>query len=82
MKSQQKFKKQKEIHFNLNNADLELSQKQNISEFLANYMENFDLTELSRTALHKIHIETKHGLRPVRSPFYRISPHESREIDR
>lgn len=79
-----KIQKQKEIYFNLNNADLEPNQKQNISEFLANYRENFalDLTELGRTALHKIHIETKHGLRPVRSPFYSISPHESREIDR
>lgn len=76
--------KQKEIHFNLDNADLEPKQKQILLEFLANHRENFalDLTELGRTDLHKHHIETKPGSRPVRLPFYRTSPHASREIDR
>lgn len=32
--------------------------------------------------MHKHHIETKPGSRPVRLPFYRTSPLASREIDR
>lgn len=76
--------KTNEIQFNLNNSDLDSAKKQILLEFLAKHRENFavDLTELGKTGIHQHHIETKPGSRSVRIPFYRTSPHASREIDR
>lgn len=77
-------KNQTQIQFNLDQADLDTSQKQKLLTFLNQHRDNFanDLTELGKTGLHKHHIEIQHGSRPVRLPFYRTSPQASREIDK
>lgn len=73
-----------QIQFNLENADLDPSQKQELLKFLHEHRDNFakDLTELGKTGLHKHHIEIQPGSRPVRLPFYRTSPQATREIDK
>lgn len=63
---------QTQIQFNLDQADLDTSQKLELLKFLSQHRDNFakDLTELGKNGLHKHHIEIQHGSRPVRLPFY------------
>lgn len=71
------------LHFDLENSDLDHNQKEVLLKFLANHRDNFatDLSELGMTSAHKHQIEIKPNSKPVRLNFYRTSPQASKEIE-
>jgi hypothetical protein len=72
------------LEFNINNTNLNASQKKRLREFLMRNSDVFStsLADIGKTDIYKHNIETEIGAKPVRLPPYRQNPIQKAETER